>query len=79
MKRIGWWLLLIAVIVVDVAALVLDLFAPELRAVTFAVLTGFLLVFGLLRALEWRMRLAQERAAYAALARARRQWSAGIA
>lgn len=70
MMRFWRWGFVLLVLVLDVVTIVFDLFGPGLRWATVAVLTAILLGFAALRLVEWRMNREQQRAAYAALARA---------
>ncbi|HEX2204725.1 MAG TPA: hypothetical protein VHG91_15555 [Longimicrobium sp.] len=71
MRRYLLWVGIPLVLVLDVVTIFVDFFGPALRVATITVLTGILIVFAIVRLIDFR-RMARERdAAFAALRRQR--------
>lgn len=74
MKRnVAWWLLAGLLVVFDVVTVVFHLMDPAWQAVLLGASAVLLGGFGVMRWLDWRMHRAHSRAAFADLARLRRE------
>lgn len=77
MKRLTWWGLFAAVIVLDIVTVVLHPFPGWVRWTAVALMTAVILLFVFLRLLEARQMAEQRRAAFAHLERVRQASSGG--
>ena len=72
-RSVRWWLLAALLVVFDIVTVVFHLFAPVWQGVLLAASAVLLGGFAVLRLLDWRMHREHSRAAFAQVARLRRE------